>query len=79
MSAGEILKLENIEQRYAAMKYIGAKNLFNEFKTELISETEKGNKLYTIYDLIPQKPQKILNYKCPSIKQGILEICTGNN
>lgn len=64
IKAKELLKIDNIEQRYIGMKYIGASILFKEFDTKLIETSAKGNSLYSMDGVIPNRTLKILNYKC---------------
>ena len=66
LSAVEILKLENIEQRYIALKYLGAERLLTELNAELIEQSERGNKLYKIDNIITDKSLRLLKYVCPS-------------
>ena len=66
ISALNILKIENIEQRYVALKTLGAEKILKELDAKLIDgKTEMGNELYQI-DNILSKPLKLLKYKCPS-------------
>lgn len=44
----DILELENIEQRMAALRIFGADKLIDEAHAELISESKRGNMLYRI-------------------------------
>ncbi len=63
--AVEILKLENIEQRYIALKIYGAERLLTELKAELIDKSDR-NELYVLPHIIPSRSLKMLKYKCPS-------------
>src|SRR3990167_421403 len=65
LSAIEILKLENIEQRYITLKLYGAEKLLTELKGELIDKSDR-NELYVLKDIIPNRTLKMLKYKCPS-------------
>ena len=66
LSATEILKLENMEQRYIALKIYGAESLLKELKATLIDKSEKGNELYALDKIIPNKSLRLLKYSCPS-------------
>lgn len=64
LTAINILKIDNIEQRYIALKMIGPEKLINQLNAKLISKTERNNELYEIK--IKYDTYKILKYKCPS-------------
>ena len=66
LTCEEILKLENIEQRYVALMMKGAKNLLTELDAKLIDSSERGNELYIIENIIRNRTLKLLKYKCPS-------------
>jgi len=69
ISAIDALKIENIEQRYATLKYLGAEKLLKDLNAELIDKSEKGNELYVLKGIIPNKEIKLLKYDCPSTKR----------
>ena len=61
----EMLSIENIEQRYAALKTIGLNYVFDHIPHKLICpKTEMGNELYEL-DFDGNKV-KCLKYSCPS-------------
>ncbi len=68
MPFGEILAIENIDQRVQAMKYGDLEVFLKEAKAELLDKSEKGNELY----LIPReagifsRDAYFLKYKDPS-------------
>jgi hypothetical protein len=64
MSLSELMQIPNIEQRYALMKEVDKKLML--INATLISETVRGNRLFAIEKIIPNKTIKMLNYKCPS-------------
>jgi len=57
-----ILRLGNIEQRMAAIRFMGIEWLLKESKAELIDKSERGNELYRI-DKIFRQPAYFLKYK----------------
>jgi hypothetical protein len=65
ISAQEVVRLENIEQRYIALKTIGAEKILKELDAELIHKTDR-NELYGLDGIIKDKTIKMLKYKCPS-------------
>jgi len=64
ITAKEILKFENIEQRMAALKFYGADNLLSELNAKLIDDTA-GYELYEL-DKIFSQTAYFLKYSCPS-------------
>ena len=66
LSALEILKLENMEQRMIALKVLGAERMLEELHATLIEKSAVGNELYKLDDIIPDKSIKLLKYTCPS-------------
>lgn len=66
ISAIDALKIENIEQRYATLKYLGAEKLLKDLSAELIDKSDRGNELYCLKGIIPNKEVKLLKYDCPS-------------
>jgi hypothetical protein len=65
----QILKLENIEQRYISLQLYGAEKLLEECKAKLIDKSTRGNYLYEISTLIPNRKVKLLKYTCPSTER----------
>jgi len=65
LSAEEIMRLENMEQRMIALKYYGIDNILKDFQAQKISQTPR-NELYLIKNLIPDRDVKMLKYICPS-------------
>ena len=66
ISALEVTKLQNTEQRYAALKVFGAKKLLTELNAELLDKSDKGNELYGLEGIIENQTIKMLKYVCPS-------------
>src|SRR3989304_4489035 len=66
LSVKEVIKLENIEQRYIALQHYGAENILKELDAKLIDKSPRGNELYEIPDMIKDTPAKLLKYSCPS-------------
>ena len=62
LSLEEILKLENIEQRMAALKIYGIERLIQDTDANLIDKSERGNELYRI-DKLFDTPAYFLKYK----------------
>jgi hypothetical protein len=62
----KILQLKNIEQRYIALKLYGAENLLVELKADLLDKSDRGNELYCLKNIIPNRKLKLLKYSCPS-------------
>ncbi|MEK6885215.1 MAG: hypothetical protein AABY22_36625, partial [Nanoarchaeota archaeon] len=66
ISALEVLKIGNIEQRYVALKVLGPEKLLQDLKAKRIDgKTKRGNELYQI-DEVLETPIKLLKYSCPS-------------
>jgi hypothetical protein len=65
MTAKDVVKIKNIEQRMALLKLFGAEKILNELGADLIDKSERGNELYSITGLT-DKTEKILKYECPS-------------
>ena len=62
----DVLKLDNIEQRYCAIKVYGAEEILNNLKAKKVHKDKKGNILYSINGVLPDKELKLLKYTCPS-------------
>ena len=60
----EIMSLENMEQRMAAIKSFGASNMIKELNAKLIDK-QKTSTLYSVDDLFDQT-EFFISYKCPS-------------
>jgi len=69
LSGQEIMKIQDMEQRMIALKYYGAENLLKDFNTKQIDKSERGNELYGINGLIPDREVKLLKYSCPSTER----------
>lgn len=64
MPAADILKIENIEQRMAALKFLGAEAVLEAFDSKLIDERD-GYQLYSV-DGLTEETEYALKYSCPS-------------
>ena len=62
LSAKEIILLENIEQRFAAIRHYGMENIFSELDHTLIDKSVRGNELYSINGINPEKSVLYLKY-----------------
>jgi hypothetical protein len=68
MTVKQLLSIENIEQRMAALRIFGADRLIDEAKATLVSSSKRGNNLY----VIPKETglftmdAYFLRYSCPS-------------
>ena len=65
ITAKEVLTLKNIEQRMAALRFLGAESVIEAAESALLNESSKGNKLYSLSGITDQK-EYALRYKCPS-------------
>jgi hypothetical protein len=65
ITAKEVLKIENMERRMAALKFLGAETLLNDLQAKPIDKSKRGNELYCIDKVFPSK-QYCLKYSCPS-------------
>jgi len=65
LSMVKVLSIKNIEQRYVVLRLYGIDRLMKELNPTLISETEKGNKLYSV-KLDDNLNANFLMYSCPS-------------
>ncbi len=74
----DILKLQNIEQRYIALKLYGATKLLNELDAELIDDSKRGNKLFALKNIIPNRTLKLLKYNCPSTNRCYVKFVPDN-
>ena len=59
------MRIENIEQRMIALKYIEPAKLLKESKAKLINKSKRGNELYLIKDIFSTDAY-FLKYRCPS-------------
>lgn len=68
MPVMEILKLENIEQRYTAVEFYGAELIMKQIKATLVDESPRGNKLYEFNEegQRSNRTLKFLRYQCKS-------------
>ena len=62
LSAKEILGIENIEFRNAAIRHYGLDAVFGELDTTLIDKSDRGNELYSVKDIHPDRPVLYLKY-----------------
>ena len=65
ISAKEIIKLENMEQRMAALKFIGTETFISELGAKVINKSRRGNELLEVKSIFPTT-QYCLRYRCPS-------------
>lgn len=61
-NAGRIIKTANIEKRMARLKKLGTDEFIKQTNAELISFTERGNKLYQTESVIQGRKLKFLVY-----------------
>lgn len=62
----KILAFENIEQRMAALKYVGIEKVFANIDSELLDTSSiTGNELYVVKNVF-SVPRYFLKYSCPS-------------
>ena len=70
LSFEEIMKLENIEHRMIALKYLPFKSLMEGAVGKLVDTGMKGNELWLIDNKkIFSNPEYFLHYYCPSTKR----------
>ena len=63
----DMLQIQNIEQRHAAIQLYGCDTMIDELDAELMNRSKRGNELYMLNDsLISGRSIKLLKYKCPS-------------
>lgn len=65
MGVPNVLKIENVEQRMAALKFIGAEKLLQQCDAQLVNKSKRGNKLYHIPDLDGMSVH-LVRFICPS-------------
>lgn len=65
ISAKDVLKIENMEQRMAALKSLGAESVIDALESNLIATSDRGNALYAVKG-IGEQMNYCLKYKCPS-------------
>ena len=68
MPAKDVFKIENIEQRMAALKFLGTEKVLEACDSKLIdSQVDSGTK-YDLYqvDGLTEETEYALKYKCPS-------------
>ena len=68
ITAKEVLKIENMEQRMAALRFRGAENLLIDLDAKLLNRSERGNELYFVKDVF-SVPAYFLKYKDPSTER----------
>ena len=64
MPAKEVVNLENIEQRMAALRLLGAEKILSDLDSRLEHE-EGGYQLYSVHNMT-QRVEYALKYKCPT-------------
>ena len=62
LSAKQVLSIQNIEQRFAAIRYYGMDKIFDELDCTLLDKSERGNELYSVCGINPGKPVLYLKY-----------------
>jgi hypothetical protein len=65
VSAAEVLQIKNIEQRMAALEFLGAESVIDALDSELLHKSDKGNLLYSVKG-IGDELNYFLKYSCPS-------------
>ena len=65
LSAKEILKIENMEQRMIALKLRGTETLLEELEAKKLHSSTRGNTLYKIENVF-SRDAYFLKYSCPS-------------
>lgn len=73
LSCQEILQLRNIEQRCIAFSMYNPELLLAELNAKLINKSKRGNELYGIPNIIPDRTVKYLKYADPST--GRVYVC----
>jgi hypothetical protein len=68
IKAKDVLKIENMEQRMAALKFLGAESVLAAFDSKIVAE-ERGYKLHAISGLTDEI-EYALQYECPSTARG---------
>lgn len=62
LSAKQVLEIKNMEQRHAAIRHYGMENIFNELDHTLIDRSPRGNELYSIRGIHPDKALLFVKY-----------------
>ena len=62
LSAKELLGIKNMEQRHAAIRHYGMDKIFEELDYVLIDKSVRGNELYSIKNIHPDKSVLYLKY-----------------
>lgn len=66
MPVVDILKLENIEQRYTAIEFYGAELVMEKLNAKLVDKSPRGNELYEFKPEGEWRSLKFLKYGCKS-------------
>lgn len=65
ISQKDVFKIENQEQRYAALRFLGAEYVLTSHNSKLVDTSKKGDELYEISGIIDEIIYCV-KYKCPS-------------
>lgn len=68
ISAKEVTKLQNIEQRMVALKALGSEAILRDLDAKLVENTRNGLELFAIQEGF-NRTQFCLKYKCPSTQR----------
>ena len=66
LNPNELLKLENVDQRFVAINHYGIENMMKELNTKLLNTGKYGNKLYSF--MFEDEDIRLLSY--PDIDNG---------
>ena len=64
MTTLEALRIKNVERRRAAIKALGAEKVLLGLTSDLVDESGRGNRLYSV--VMEDRDKMILGYRCPS-------------
>jgi hypothetical protein len=68
IAPADVLRLDNIEQRMAAMRFLGLDYIFEALPTKVLHKSSRGNTLFSI-DGLTDGTEYALRYLCPSTKR----------
>lgn len=64
----DVLSLDNIEQRMAALRFLGLEYIFDSLPSNVLHKSERGNTLFSI-DNLTDETEYALRYLCPSTQR----------